>query len=43
MDFFVRDFAVFWSIPGDFPFALRMRYGHQMKRVDLSFAEQFES
>ena len=33
----------FGALPGDFPCAQHMRYGHQMKRVDLSFAEQFES
>ena len=43
LDFFVHDFAVFWSRLGDFPLAQRMHDGHQMKRLDFSFPAQFES
>ena len=41
--FFVHKFPVFCCVPGDFPFAQRMRDGHQWKHVDLSFPAQFES
>ena len=41
-EFFVQDFFLLRSVSGDFPLARRMRDGHQMKRLDLSFAAQFE-